>query len=769
MTRCLGCMSKSEIKNGVCPLCGYSEEALSESPLHMQPGTMLLGRFLIGKVIGFGGFGVTYIGWDNTLQQRVAIKEYLPSEFASRTVGQTYITVFGGNKATQFADGMSKFIEEAKRLAQFQDGEGIVRIYDSFEANNTAYIIMEYLDGETLTSYLNREGKVPIDKAIELLTPVIRSLETIHNGNIIHRDIAPDNIVITKDGQVKLIDFGAARHATTSHSRSLTVIIKAGYSPEEQYRSRGDQGPHTDIYALGAVLYHMVTGETPPDALERRAFFENKKKDILVPPSKNCKIDKNRENAILNAMNICIEDRTPSAEVFLAQLTSGASVKRVMGKIKAIDLMKWPLWAKISMPICAVAVATLFTLLLTGRIGFTNNLMTALVLDENMVRVPNVINYSVTSAQTRLDEHELSSIIVGRETSNTIPADMVLRQTVPSGNIVEKGTTIELYISAASGLVIQDRLLPDLTYYTEEDAIAAINALGAIPLVEYEYNEAVAEGIVIRQETKAESRIIEGDTVVIYVNQQNAESSDSPDKSEPIDNTPLENPSIAIDTPTATSGTAGTNISWSFQNGVLTLSGSGQMEDDYNIADYSGGNQPWWSFRKDIKEIVIGSGITDVGSCAFWDCSNVKTVTLPNTITTIQACAFYKCTNLSKITLPNSITSIREYAFDGCKSLTSITIPSGITYIYNCTFHECGLTSIEIPQGVTTIEGLAFGNCTNLRSATIPSSVSTFFVRVFENTGLTDVYYLGTEEQWNSIDFVSNDAIPSSAIIHFSE
>ena len=337
MMRCLGCMAEYENGLKMCPLCGYEAGKITDSPLHMLPGTILLDRYLVGKVIGYGGFGVTYIGWDSILQQRVAIKEYLPSEFATRSMGQADVTVFGGNKAQQFADGMAKFIDEAKRLAQFQSEDGIVRVYDSFETNNTAYIIMEYLDGETLTTFLNREGKVPIEKAVEMVTPVIRSLETVHKAGIIHRDIAPDNIMIAKDGKVKLIDFGAARYATTSHSRSLTVIIKPGFSPEEQYRSRGDQGPHTDIYALGAVLYRMVTGETPPDALERRAFFENKKKDILVPPSKSCKIPKNIENAILNAMNVRIEDRTSSAGAFLQQLTSEAPVQRVMGKIKSID------------------------------------------------------------------------------------------------------------------------------------------------------------------------------------------------------------------------------------------------------------------------------------------------------------------------------------------------------------------------------------------------------------------------------------------------
>ena len=421
----------------VCPNCGYDQRTLSDNALHMRPGSLLSNRYLIGKVLGFGGFGVTYLAWDHVLQQRVAIKEYLPSEFATRAAGKTEVTIFSGNKAQQFADGMNKFIEEVKRLAKFQNEQGIVRIYDSFEANNTAYIIMEFLDGETLADYLKRVGKVPVEQAIELLSPVINSLETVHKAGIIHRDIAPDNIFLTNDGQVKLIDFGAARYATTSHSRSLTVIIKPGYSPEEQYRSRGDQGPHTDVYALAAVLYRMITGEVPPDALERRAYMENKKKDTLVPPSKYCKINKNQENAILNAMNIYPESRTGTAETLLNDLTSSAQIRRIKGKIKVLDLMKWPLWVKITVPTLGITAITAFVLLFTGVIDFGGNPLQVFTLGSNSVRVPNVVNSSIGVAQEKLEQNDLLSIISGREVSETVPANMVLRQGIDAGSVVE--------------------------------------------------------------------------------------------------------------------------------------------------------------------------------------------------------------------------------------------------------------------------------------------------------------------------------------------
>ena len=178
--RCYGCMELYESEYDICPYCGYIYGSHAEEAVHMEPGTLLHDRYKIGKVLGYGGFGVTYIGWDGKLEQKVAIKEYLPSEFSTRMPGQSQITVFNGVKNEQFHDGLTKFVDVAKRLAKFQNEPGIVKIFDSFEENDTAYIVMEYLDGETLTSYLKRVGTIPEDDAIAILTPVIMSLQTVH-------------------------------------------------------------------------------------------------------------------------------------------------------------------------------------------------------------------------------------------------------------------------------------------------------------------------------------------------------------------------------------------------------------------------------------------------------------------------------------------------------------------------------------------------------------------------------------------------------------
>lgn len=518
ITRCFGCMEEFDNSYGMCPHCGYEPDTEIDSPIHMQPGVLLHGRYLIGKVLGFGGFGVTYIGWDFTLQQKVAIKEYLPSEFATRMIGQTRITVFGGKKEEQFDDGMEQFVEEAKRLAQFQNEEGIVRIFDSFAENNTAYIVMEYLDGETLTAYLERNGKIAADDAIEMLVPVLQSLEVIHQAGIIHRDIAPDNIFLTKDGKVKLIDFGAARYATTSHSRSLTVIIKPGYSPEEQYRSRGDQGPHTDVYAIGAVLYRMITGMVLPDSMERRACFEKNGKDIVVPVSKNGKVSKNQETAIMNALNVRVEDRTPTAAQFLNELTSQKPVKRLFGKIKVTDLMRWPLWAKILIPAAGIAAVVLLVLLLTGKIGPKGNLVTDISLGEYEARVPSIVNYSVDVAEAWLAEQGLDCRIVGAEYSDVIPDKTVLYQSIVAGQVVEKETVVDVYISTSiGGAGIEEGIMPYVVYKAESEATELLESMGMTVRTEPVYDDLIAEGLVVSQNTDAGSDISNGGAVTIEI------------------------------------------------------------------------------------------------------------------------------------------------------------------------------------------------------------------------------------------------------------
>lgn len=514
MKRCLGCMETYKDELNICPYCGYVENSMPEEAIHMIPGTILHKRYIVGKVVGFGGFGVTYVAWDSVLQKRIAIKEYLPSEFSTRMPGKPQLTVFNGDKAQQFNDGMKKFLEEARRLAKFQDEQGIVKIYDCFEENDTAYIIMEYLEGVTLAEYLKDTGPLPEKAAIQMMMPIMKSLKTVHASGIIHRDIAPDNIMISTDSQIKLIDFGAARYATTSHSRSLTVIVKPGYSPEEQYRSRGDQGSHTDVYSVGAVLYKMITGKTPPDAMERRAYFENGHKDILDSPDKYAgNISNNTKNAILNAMNVRIEDRTPDMDVLIGELTSEDEVVRRSGKIRKIDVLKWPLWMKIAIPSAFTAIITLMALFFTGVIGFHVFSPRDIYIPDGMTRVPRIIGMEESDAQVSLEKKQLQLVISGKQYDEQIAGGCILTQTMTVGSVVPVNYNLGVVISAG----VRTVEVPFVTGMEKETAISELETNELSYEIIEDYDSVFLEGCVCAQGVAGGTAVHTGTVITLTV------------------------------------------------------------------------------------------------------------------------------------------------------------------------------------------------------------------------------------------------------------
>ena len=508
---CMGCMETYNDKYDVCPHCGYVDGTAPKEAYHLIPGTVIEGRYIVGKVIGNGGFGVTYIGYDPVLNQKIAIKEYLPGEFSTRAMGSPDVTVFSGEKEEQFASGIIKFVEEARRLAKFKHTPGIVDIHDSFQANHTAYIIMEYIDGETLKEKLEREGRIPVDEALNIMMPVIGALKEVHKEGILHRDISPDNIMISKTGEVKIIDFGAARFATTTHSRSLSVLVKPGYAPEEQYRSRGDQGTWTDVYACAATLYKMITGVTPEDAMERR------NKDTLLPPSKlGIKIPKNKENAIMNALNIRIEDRTQTADDLEADLFSDQAVKRNKIHLKKMDIGKWPIWLKITSGVAAAAVCVFIVLLVTGVIKFADLFHSNRgQLENGYVYAPEVVNIALAEAEKTVGDANLITQITDKQHSDEIAEDMVLQQNIPSGTVVQEKTVMELVVSAG----YEKGYMPDIVGLSKDEIMKLLLDMGwdesAITFEDVESE--VAPGYVAKQDVEEGTTVKIGEKITIYL------------------------------------------------------------------------------------------------------------------------------------------------------------------------------------------------------------------------------------------------------------
>jgi FKBP-type peptidyl-prolyl cis-trans isomerase/serine/threonine protein kinase len=316
-----------------CPHCGW-QPGHDNQPPALALGQLLDGRYRIGRVLGHGGFGITYLAWDDNLHLRLAIKEYLPRDCASRAPDGVSLAVYSGQAGEQFTYGLDRFLEEARTLAHFDQHPGIVTVKNFFRAHGTGYCVMDYVEGITLRQYLDQQpgGRISIEAALKLLMPVADALRAVHKEGLLHRDIAPDNIYLTQDGRIKLLDFGAARFAAGEHSKSLSIILKPGYAPEEQYRTKGKQGPWTDVYGLGATLYRAITGQVPPESLDR---LDN---DDLVPPSRlGIAITPGQEATLLKALAVRARDRIQDIQSLQRGLQSDAQMERRVSGPKPVE------------------------------------------------------------------------------------------------------------------------------------------------------------------------------------------------------------------------------------------------------------------------------------------------------------------------------------------------------------------------------------------------------------------------------------------------
>ena len=288
-------------------------------PFALPEGTVLNGCYIVGKVLGQGGFGITYVARNYNTKELVAIKEYFPDTMAIRTDTYT-VSAYNGQKAEHFQYGKECFLAEAKTLAEFIGSPNIVRVHCYFEENGTAYFVMDYVEGESFEKYLEDRGeRLSCKEAEKILFPVMDALTQVHEKGIIHRDISPDNIFITKDGTVKLLDFGSARYSLGNQSHSLDVVLKHGFSPKEQYTRRGKQGPYTDVYSMGATLYYAITLKLPPDSIDR--FDED---DLILPSSIGAEITPEQEDTVLKALAVQPAERYQTMEAFKLALINAS-------------------------------------------------------------------------------------------------------------------------------------------------------------------------------------------------------------------------------------------------------------------------------------------------------------------------------------------------------------------------------------------------------------------------------------------------------------
>ncbi|MDR2196452.1 MAG: protein kinase [Coriobacteriales bacterium] len=302
--------------DAVCPHCGFDASAEPIYPLALQPGSILNGRYLVGRPLGQGGFGITYLAFDMTLQIKVAIKEFLPTGMVSRDSDRSTVILLSRRNDGEFRFNKEKFLDEARILARLSDAPNIVKVQNYFTENNTAYFTMEYVDGISLKERVAQQGgRLPWELVSGYLLPIASALVQVHAENLLHRDISPDNIYLTRKGTSKLLDFGAAR-SSGGDARSMSIILKHGFAPEEQYRTHGRQGPWTDVYALAATYYYCLTGTLTPDSIDRLHT------DTLVAPSQlGVNLPPGAEAALLKALAVHGDDRFRDMQAFMDAVT----------------------------------------------------------------------------------------------------------------------------------------------------------------------------------------------------------------------------------------------------------------------------------------------------------------------------------------------------------------------------------------------------------------------------------------------------------------
>lgn len=263
--RCANCFS--EIKSDPCPKCGYSKSTAPSDAGALPRGARLAGKYTVGGVIGRGGFGITYLAFDAKAKKILAIKEYFPSDIAVRERRGLAVRPINDKKRDAYNDGLERFSEESGRVSQFNGNPNIVNVFECFCENNTAYYVMEYLSGITLEKYIENYGAVNVEQCVYLAEKLALALVAIHSSGLLHRDIAPDNVMLCGDGKIKLLDFGAARKV--SEITSLTVMMKTGFTPVEQYSGGTELTAKSDIYALGMTLFYALTGKQPKNVFAR--------------------------------------------------------------------------------------------------------------------------------------------------------------------------------------------------------------------------------------------------------------------------------------------------------------------------------------------------------------------------------------------------------------------------------------------------------------------------------------------------------------------
>lgn len=500
-------MLEYDASMSVCPYCAYPKTGVPSEPYYLSEGTLLDGKYTIGKVLGNGSFSITYLAWDNESQQKIVIKEYFPKTLASRISGQNEINAYDGEKSKQFEKGLMAFVEEASNLKKLtQSLDGIVKTLDVFVENSTAYSITEYIDGISLDRVLSK-SRLPWEDVIQIMTPLLQSLSVLQNNSIVCYNISPDNIIMTRDKKVKLLGLGASKFATGGATMDFSLVTKAGFSPIEMYRDALAADNSIDTYSLAAVIYYAVTGVIPQGAVERVSD------DKLVSPLElGIHVPKNVNTAIMNALNVSPKYRTKDCSAFFEELNSIGEVQRIFEIKQKEETGSMSKKTKLIIASVAVLVAAVIAAIVFATVHVDSS-----SANKNDDTLPNFVDMEKDEAEKKLkelnieyqfcDPQELATVEKGKE--------IVAAQNVEAGTPIKEVKKIELKIAIP---LVERGKMPYLSALTKDDAVNALKKAG---FKNYSFDTRTTntykEGAVCGQSIKGGKTVALETEIVVYI------------------------------------------------------------------------------------------------------------------------------------------------------------------------------------------------------------------------------------------------------------
>lgn len=503
MKFCMRCMTQYDDSYTICPDCGFEEGTLPDDSRCIEPGYILGDRYIVGMPLSVDGWMIKYIGFDFLTERRVTIYEYFPTRYCTRPIGDVKINVV---KQRAYERYLGILNERARLLSELHLPDNISAVCETFERNNTAYVITEYHEGTPLSEYIRDKSPISPQTAERLFLPILRSLDGLHDSGCVIGGFSPENFMVVQNKLILTGILDGLFFNITDDANDVKHSECENWYPYERLKEYDspDIIPANDVYSAAMVMYSIL-GITLPDASERAAFYRKKHKDLLKKPSAyGIKIDKNKENALQNAAFIDLEDRTPDIETLIKELTSEKEVTLRTKRNKG-----FPLWAKIAIPVVSVAACAgiVFGVKMLNRPKTTDTLLTGQTV------VPEVVNFTLTDATETLKNSNLLMEIEGREIDDSKEAEIITAQSVGKGSVVYENTVIGVTVNAHSSMVT----MPNFLGINIDDCTDALENIGMNYTVHEDYSSTVAVNCVIRQSIAPYEEVSAGERVELTV------------------------------------------------------------------------------------------------------------------------------------------------------------------------------------------------------------------------------------------------------------